>query len=109
MSRFSNRVALATGGGTGIGRAITKAMVAEGYKVVVNGSREEPLKQLAAEHPDAVRYVTTDVTEKGAPAAAMAFVVEQFDRLESWSTARVSVPWHHSSHSTMTPWNRRWR
>ncbi len=81
MPRFSNKVALVTGGGTGIGRAIAKALVAEGCKVVVTGRREEPLKLLAAEHPDAVRYVTTDVTAKGAPAAAVAFVVEQFGGL----------------------------
>ena len=82
MSRFANKVALVTGGGTGIGRAVAKALVAEGARVVVTGRREEPLKQLAGEHPDAVRYITTDVTEKGAPADAVRFVIEQFDRLD---------------------------
>jgi len=82
MSRFVSKVALVTGGGTGIGRAVAEALVAEGAKVVVTGRREEPLRQLASEHPDAVRYVTTDVTEKGASAAAVRFVIEQFDRLD---------------------------
>ena len=82
MSRFTNKVALVTGGGTGIGRAIAKALVAEGARVVVTGRREVPLKQLAAEFPDAVRYITTDVTEKGAPARAVSFVIEQFERLD---------------------------
>ena len=82
MSRFANKVALVTGGGTGIGRAVAEALVTEGAKVVVTGRREEPLKQLAGEHPDAVRYITTDVTEKGAPADAVRFVMEQFDRLD---------------------------
>jgi len=82
MSRFAHKVALVTGGGTGIGRAVAAALVAEGARVVVTGRREAPLKQLADEHPDAVRYVTTDVTEKGAPAAAVRFVIEQFDRLD---------------------------
>jgi len=82
MSRFANKVALVTGGGTGIGRAVARALVAEGAKVVVTGRREEPLKQLADEHPDAVRYITTDVTEKGAPARAVGFVIEHFDRLD---------------------------
>jgi len=82
MSRFTNKVALITGGGTGIGRAVAKALVAEGARVVVTGRREEPLAQLAAEFPDAVRYITTDVTEKGAPANAVRFVIEQFERLD---------------------------
>ena len=82
MSRFANKVALVTGGGTGIGRAVAEDLVAEGARVVITGRREEPLKQLANEHPNAVRHVTTDVTEKGAPADAVRFVIEQFDRLD---------------------------
>ena len=82
MSRFTNKVALITGGGTGIGRAVARALVSEGAKVVVTGRREEPLAQLAAESPDAVRYVTTDVTKKGALAEAVHFVIEQFERLD---------------------------
>ena len=82
MSRFANKVALVTGGGTGIGRAVAEALVAEGAKVVVTGRREEPLKQLAGQYPAAGRYVTTDVTEKGAPANAVRFAIEQFDRLD---------------------------
>ena len=82
MSRFANKVALVTGGGTGIGRAVAEALIAEGAKVVVTGRREDPLKQLASEHPDSVRFVTSDVTEKGGPAAAVRFAIEQFDRLD---------------------------
>jgi NAD(P)-dependent dehydrogenase (short-subunit alcohol dehydrogenase family) len=40
MSRFTNKVALITGGGTGIGRAVAKALVAEGGRVVVTGRRQ---------------------------------------------------------------------
>lgn len=81
-SRFADKVALITGGGTGIGRAVAKEIVAEGGKVVVTGRREDPLKTLAAEFPDSVRYITTDVTEKGAPAEAVRYAVEQFGRLD---------------------------
>jgi meso-butanediol dehydrogenase/(S,S)-butanediol dehydrogenase/diacetyl reductase len=82
MTRFANKVALVTGGGTGIGRAVAKALVAEGAKVVVTGRREGPLQQIAVEHADSVRYRITDVTEAGAPAEAIRFVVEQFGGLD---------------------------
>ena len=82
MSRFTQKVALITGGGTGIGRAVAESLVDEGARVVVTGRRQEPLEKLAAEYPDAVRYVTTDVTEAGAPANAVRFVIEQFGQLD---------------------------
>jgi len=82
MSRFAGKVALVTGGGTGIGRAVAVALVAEGAKVVVTGRREDPLKELVGQHPDEIRYITTDVTQKGAPAQAVGFAIEQFGRLD---------------------------
>jgi NADP-dependent 3-hydroxy acid dehydrogenase YdfG len=57
-------------------------LVAEGAKVVVTGRREDPLKELVGQHPDEIRYITTDVTQKGAPAQAVGFAIEQFGRLD---------------------------
>jgi NAD(P)-dependent dehydrogenase (short-subunit alcohol dehydrogenase family) len=46
--RFTNKVALITGGGTGIGAATAQRIVAEGGRVVLMGRRREPLEQVAA-------------------------------------------------------------
>ena len=83
MSRFQNKVALITGGGTGIGRAAALAFIAAGGSVVVTGRREAPLKALAQEHPDAVRYLVGDITAPGQARRIVDYTVEQFGRLDT--------------------------
>jgi NAD(P)-dependent dehydrogenase (short-subunit alcohol dehydrogenase family) len=43
------KVALVTGGGTGIGAAVARRLAAEGYAVVVPGRRAAPIEEIAAE------------------------------------------------------------
>ena len=49
MPRLANKIAIVTGAGTGIGRAIARAFVREGAKVVLVGRRAEMLESLARE------------------------------------------------------------
>ena len=46
---FAGKVALVTGGGTGIGRCIAHECASLGAKVVVAGRREEPLAEVVQE------------------------------------------------------------
>lgn len=50
--RLKGKVAIVTGGGVGIGAAITKAYVEEGAKVLITGRREQVLKDFAATFPE---------------------------------------------------------
>ena len=70
MGALDNRHALVTGGGTGIGAAIARALVSEGAAVSLAGRRKVPLDGVAASLVKATAIVA-DVT-KEADCAAMA-------------------------------------
>ncbi|MCA4135332.1 SDR family oxidoreductase [Arthrobacter sp. M4] len=55
------RVAVVTGAGSGIGRAVARMMFAEGYRVALAGRREAALLETAAGNPNALT-VPCDIT-----------------------------------------------
>ena len=61
---LSGQVALITGGGTGIGKAIAQAMHKEGAKIIIVGRKEEILKEAQAELGSDVEMMTCDVTQE---------------------------------------------
>ncbi|RZJ09862.1 MAG: SDR family oxidoreductase [Haliea sp.] len=77
------KVALVTGAGSGIGKAVALALLREGYRVVLAGRRLEPLTALAAsaEHGAALP-VATDVGRPESVDALFARIQEVFGRLD---------------------------
>src|SRR5437764_12554534 len=79
------KVALVTGGGTGIGRSVALALAGEGYSVVVAGRRREPLEATAVEGSKLgarMLSVPTDVGDPSSVRALFAQTVEVFGRLD---------------------------
>jgi len=79
------RVALVTGAGTGIGRAVALEFLAQGYRVVLAGRRREPLDQTRiAAGEDGVRalVVPTDVTREESVRELFETTQREYGRLD---------------------------
>jgi NAD(P)-dependent dehydrogenase (short-subunit alcohol dehydrogenase family) len=79
------KVALVTGAGSGIGRAVSLAMQAAGYSVVLAGRRREELERTASMAPSggaAMLPVPTDVSEPASVKALFAAAKDAFGRLD---------------------------
>jgi NAD(P)-dependent dehydrogenase (short-subunit alcohol dehydrogenase family) len=79
----TERVAIVTGGGSGIRTAAALALAGDGWTVVVAGRREGPLHELVAAHPDlALAAVPSDVTDEASVRALFTTTVERHGRVD---------------------------
>ena len=78
----AGKVALVTGGGTGIGRATALELARTGAKVAVCGRRPEPLEAVRAELGDDCLAIRTDVREPEQVAALVEQTLERFGRID---------------------------
>jgi NAD(P)-dependent dehydrogenase (short-subunit alcohol dehydrogenase family) len=77
------KVALVTGAGSGIGRAVALALAGEGYAVVLAGRRATALAETVALAPGkAMLAVPTDVADPAAVVALFAALTAKFGRLD---------------------------
>ncbi len=90
------RIALVTGAGSGIGRVVTHAFLADGYSVVLAGRRRAPLEEtvaLAGVPAERTLVVPTDVADPAAVAALFDATQERFGRLDVlFNNAGIFVP-----------------
>jgi NAD(P)-dependent dehydrogenase (short-subunit alcohol dehydrogenase family) len=78
----SERVAVVTGAGSGIGEASATALVDAGWSVVLVGRRAEALAEVAATRPDRMHPVPADVTDEASVQALFATVVAEHGRVD---------------------------
>lgn len=90
-----SKVALVTGGGSGIGRAVARTLSEGGWTVFVAGRRQEPLDETASlsKGPGAIHGITANVTDEASVDTLFDEIVRRAGRLDLlFNNAGVTVP-----------------
>ena len=91
-----SRVALVTGAGSGIGKAVALALLKEGYSVVLAGRRLDPLQAAVREAGDAAAHAlaqSADVTDPASVRELFTQAKDRFGRLDVlFNNAGINVP-----------------
>ena len=92
----SQKVALVTGAGTGIGKAVALALMREGYAVTLAGRRADKLKETESEGRSTngkSLVMPTDVSDPASVKAAFAATKQAFGRLDIlFNNAGIGAP-----------------
>jgi NAD(P)-dependent dehydrogenase (short-subunit alcohol dehydrogenase family) len=100
-------IAIVTGAGSGIGRAVTMALANAGWSVVLAGRRAEQLEEAAREAGPDDRAVAmpTDITDPDAVARLFGRAVEAFGRVDLvFNNAGISAPGVRLEDLTIEQW-----
>ncbi len=80
---MTQKVAIVTGAGSGIGRAVSVALSNEGYRVAIAGRRRPELDETARQaRPESCLVVPTDVSDPAAVERLFGAVKQSFGRLD---------------------------
>jgi NAD(P)-dependent dehydrogenase (short-subunit alcohol dehydrogenase family) len=85
MNRLQGKVAIVTGGATGIGEAISKKFAREGASVIVNGYPEDPVSEVVNEIRKTGGNASAfagDVSQESVAMECVAFAVSTYGRLD---------------------------
>jgi NAD(P)-dependent dehydrogenase (short-subunit alcohol dehydrogenase family) len=95
MDKTQGRVAIVTGGGSGVGKAAALALLADGWRVAVAGRRQDALESTIAEAKAGDRGlpVPTDVTDPASVRALFDATVARWGRVDLlFNNAGVGAP-----------------
>jgi NAD(P)-dependent dehydrogenase (short-subunit alcohol dehydrogenase family) len=90
MGKLDGKVAIVTGGGRGIGRAIAEAYLQEGASVTITAAQgQAELDQFVKQdRSERVLAVLADVTNQGACEQIVDKTLQRFGHVIFWSTMR---------------------
>ncbi len=106
MGKLDGKVALITGGGSGVGLATAQLFVNEGAKVAIAGRDAAKLKKAAESIGAGVLAVATDVTDPAQVAALVAQTTKRFGRIDILvNNAGTNVKARRMRELTVDAWN----
>ncbi len=89
---MSQKVALVTGGSTGIGAAIAKQLAEDGFKVLITGRNEKTLAETATQH-DNIDWIISDVSNHDDVVKTVAHISKNYKKLDVLiNNAGVATP-----------------
>ncbi|KQT47542.1 3-oxoacyl-ACP reductase [Aureimonas sp. Leaf454] len=104
------KVAVVTGGGTGIGKAMTRALAAAGWTVAITGRRREVLEataaELSAEGGASIVAIPADIGDEASVESLFREVIGRLGRLDLLvNNAGVNAPAKPLEELTAAEWN----
>lgn len=104
---FAGKVAIVTGGASGIGAAIVRDLAARGAKVVVADFNGEGAARIAGEVGERARAFTVDVADAAQVKAMVDFAVQAFGRLDlAVNNAGIAGPSAPIAETQLDDWHR---
>lgn len=82
MSTQQPRVWFITGASSGLGKALSEAVIAQGDRAILTARRLDRLRAIAAGHEDRVLPLALDVNDADSRARAVAEAIEHFGRID---------------------------
>jgi len=82
MGRLNNKVAVITGGASGIGRACVEQFLLEGARVVIADIQDDIGGEMAGSSDGRAVYLHTDVADEPSVKAAVSLAVDSFGKLD---------------------------
>jgi NAD(P)-dependent dehydrogenase (short-subunit alcohol dehydrogenase family) len=99
------KTAIVTGAGTGIGRAVARALLGAGYNAGLAGRRREPLEQTADGFGERALAVPTDVGDPRSVRTLFDTVLERYGRVDLvFNNAGIGAPGVSLEELTVEQW-----
>ncbi len=112
MTTTTQRIAIVTGGGSGIGAAVGQALAGDGWTVVLAGRRREALDAVVAEGngarlPGGLEAMPTDVTDETSVRALFDGTIARHGRVDLlFNNAGIGAPAIEIDELDLATWNR---